>query len=231
MVGLTGRVRSFGLPLRAEFALREAVLDAVAVVFPVECAGCGSADRALCRACRAELLGPAYRQVLPDGTSVWSALRYNGRVRAMLLSFKEQGRTDVVRPLSRALSSAIICAAADLDGPVEVCPIPATRVALRRRGFRPVELLLRSAGLRAARVLIATEGTAQQKSLGRAEREGNVFGSLRAKTTLSGRRFLVVDDIVTTGATLREAKHAISEAGGEVVAAATLAFTPKRRAD
>ncbi|MBN9151056.1 MAG: ComF family protein [Salinibacterium sp.] len=208
-----------------------AVLDAVAVIFPVDCAGCGAPDRALCELCRARLSAGIHRQLIADGTVAVSALRYEGRVREMILAFKERGRTDVVRPLSRALRRALEAAAGGCSAPVELCTIPATRPALRRRGYRPVELLLRSAGFRAARVLTVAAGTAQQKSLGRTEREGNLQGSFRAARAARGRTFIIVDDILTTGATALEAARAITAAGGAVAAVATLAFTPRRVPD
>ncbi len=219
--------------------VRNAVLDALAVVFPVECAGCGAPDRALCAECITELQGEPHRQKLADGMLAVSALCYEGSVRAMILAFKEHGRTDLVRPLSRALCSAFDAAAVDASDsagaadsitriPLEVCPVPATRQAARRRGYRPVELLLRGARLRSASVLTVTNDTAEQKSLGIAEREGNLHGSFRATAPLHGRRFLIVDDIVTTGATLIEAARAITAGGGEVVGAVTLAFTARR---
>ncbi len=205
----------------------ESLLDALAVAFPVECAGCGSPDRALCVECRASLGGAAHRQRLADGTPVASALRYEGVARTVILDFKERGRTDLARPLSRALRLAVESAAAGSPAPVEVCPIPSTRSARRRRGYRPVEVLLRGCRFRAAHVLALAAVTTQQKSLGRTGREENLHGSLRARFPLHGRRFIIVDDIMTTGATVSEAARAIRAHGGEVVAIATLAFTPK----
>jgi predicted amidophosphoribosyltransferase len=73
-------------------------------------------------------------------------------------------------------------------------------------------------------------GAVQQKSLAAGERAANREGYLRATRPLNGRRFVVVDDVQTTGATLAEAARAVRAAGGEVVAVATLAYTPRRLA-
>ena len=208
--------------------LREACLDALAVVSPVECAGCGVADRTLCDLCRAELLPSAYRQVLFDGTAAISAFRYEGSAQSAILAFKERGRTDVAGPLSRALRSVIESAADIMGVPVELCPVPSARKSLHRRGYSPIALLVHRSGLRAANVLAMSPDTAQQKLLGRAEREANLHGSFRPRRDLTGRRFLIVDDVVTTGSTIVEATRAIRSGGGEVVAAATIAFTPLR---
>jgi ComF family protein len=217
---------------------REAILDALAVLLPVECAGCGAPDRSLCRACLAGIAASPHEQVLADGTRVVSALRYEGVVRDIVLALKEKGRTDAVGALAAALRRAIEGAAAHATVPrapgepalaLELCPIPSTRAALRRRGYRPVELLARRAGFRLAPLLACVTASAPQKSLGRAEREENLRGTLRARGRIDGRRLILVDDIVTTGATLGEAARALRAAGGIVVAAATLARTPLRR--
>ncbi|MCU1638835.1 MAG: ComF family protein [Microbacteriaceae bacterium] len=205
-----------------------AVLDAWAVLSPVSCAGCGIADRALCGDCRGSLTPRLETTALDDGLEVTSALRYEHAVRRVVLAMKEQGRTDVVRPLAPALAAAL--AAAMVPDDAEVVTVPTSRAAWRRRGYDPVPLLLRWAGVpRPARVLVHTRSTERQKTLDREARGVNVEGSLRPRHPLTGRRFILVDDVLTTGATLLEAARALRDGGGEVVSAATLAFTPRRR--
>src|SRR5471032_1997297 len=85
-----------------------ALLDAFAVLLPVDCAGCGIADRSLCEHCQLELQPAVTPRTLPDGSTVFTALRYEGVVRRTLLALKESGRTDVVKPLSSSLSAALI---------------------------------------------------------------------------------------------------------------------------
>lgn len=215
-------------------AIREAGLDALAVVLPVDCAGCGRADRALCLDCRAACTpqGSAAVHMLHDGTRVASALCYDGAVRSAILAFKENGRTDVVRPLARALAFAIEEAAAGAtehaggSAEITLCPVPSTRAGQRRRGYLPVDVLVRAAGFRPRQVLSAATPSMRQKTLGREERGQNLRDSMRARRALVGRRFLLIDDVLTTGATLTEAIRALRDAGGEVVACATLAYTP-----
>ncbi|MBB5632622.1 putative amidophosphoribosyltransferase [Cryobacterium mesophilum] len=212
-------------------AVREAALDAVAVLFPVSCAGCGAPDRVLCGVCRVGVAGEATRSILDCGVAVTSATRYEEIARTVILQLKEHGRTDVARPLGPLLRTAMELAVADAPSGspgIEVCAVPAGFAARRRRGYSPVETLLRSAGFRGSRVLVHTGAVAQQKLLDRSHRETNLRGSMSARVSLSGRRFLIVDDVVTTGATISEAARAIRAAGGDVVAAATLASTPRR---
>jgi predicted amidophosphoribosyltransferase len=203
----------------------DAVLDALAVLLPVDCAGCGAPDRSLCASCADAIAARPVTRRLDDGTPIVSALEYEGVVRTAILQLKEHGRTDVARRLAAPLRAAMTTAAARSVQPLGV---PSSRAALRRRGYDPVALLLRNAGVRAPRMLTTTRASRQQKSLGAEARAANREGYLRALHPLTGGRFLLVDDVSTTGATLVEAARAVRSAGGEVVAAATLAHTPRR---
>ena len=201
-----------------------ALLDALAVLSPVDCAGCGSADRSLCENCRRELEPAVTPRTLADGSTVFTALRYEGVVRRTLLALKESGRTDVVKPLSASLSAALVRAA---QPDAEFLSVPTSRAAWRRRGYDPVALLCKRAGFEPVKVLRSSRATLAQKTLGSEDRALNLHGSMRSRVPLSGRRFILVDDVVTTGATLAEAARAVRAAGGEVVGHAALAFTPR----
>lgn len=206
--------------------IRNALLDAWALLMPVECAGCGAPDRALCVACLSELDPLSAVRSTPGGLPVVTALRYEGAVRRVVLSLKEQDRTDAAAPLARALAVALHRAAGPTAS-VEFVPVPTSRAAYRRRGYDPVVMLLRRARHPPARVLRASRQTSTQKTLGVSERAENLRGAFTAKQDLSGRTFVIVDDILTTGATLDEAARALREANGKVLGAATLAFTPR----
>lgn len=216
------------------FLVREGWRDAVAVLFPVDCAGCGAPDRALCASCCAQLRAASActlsEQLLPDSTRVVSAMRYETQVRSMILSLKEHGRTDVVTQLATPLRAAIEKAADGSTSAVEVCTVPSSKRSWLRRGYRPVDRLAHAAGFRRAAVLRHAAVTQEQKSLDRAQRGANLKGALVAKPTVRGRRFVIVDDVVTSGATLLEAARALRAGGAEVVAAATLAYTPRHHA-
>lgn len=206
-----------------------ALLDALAVFSPVDCAGCGSADRSLCEHCQLELEPAVTPRTLPDGSTVFTALRYEGVVRRTLLALKESGRTDVVKPLGASLAAAIERAAlarAAQPG-AEILAVPTSRAAWRRRGYDPVALLCMRAGYQPTKVLRSSRATLSQKTLGSDDRALNLHESMRSRVSLRGRTFVLVDDVVTTGATLAEAARAVRAAGGEVVGHAALAFTPR----
>jgi len=241
--------------------LRSALLDALAVVAPVACAGCRAPDRAVCPACVGALdavptmrgldlpacAGPRGR--MPAATiPVGCGAAYEPPWPALLSALKEEGRTDAARAMApvlvRALAAAVAADARAVsrdtaehpDPPLlEAVPVPSPAASIRRRGYAPVEVLLARAGVRPLRVgslrrhpLRFTRRPADQAGLGVAEREANLHGSLVARADLSGRRVLVVDDVLTTGATLREACRAIRAAGGEAVACAVLTAVPAR---
>jgi predicted amidophosphoribosyltransferase len=216
--------------------LREAVLDALSVVSPVRCSGCGADDRSLCADCR-RALAPAPARLDDDGAGppVWASLEYADTVRAILLAFKDHGRTDAGPALARALRASVIAAVAgapptERAGGVTLVTIPSTRAAFRSRGYHPTELMLRRAGLAVrSRSLRLARQVADQAGLSAAGRARNRSGSFAASQRLAGRACLIVDDIVTSGATIREANRAIEAAGGRVIGAAALAHTHLRR--
>ena len=211
----------------------DAVLDAWAVLMPVECAGCQSPDRGLCRECARCLIATPSVHSTPQRVRVYAGASYEGPVRRVILAFKNQHRTDQARPLSEALLSALRRALADVSiegaarDPVVIVAVPTSTRAFRIRGYHPMSLVLRTAGIRNARVLRAAKETASQKLLDAQQRAVNVQGAFVATRWLGGSQFIIVDDVLTTGATIDEAARAISAAGGTVIAAATIGFTPR----
>jgi predicted amidophosphoribosyltransferase len=108
--------------------------------------------------------------------------------------------------------------------------VPDRRASLRARGYRPVRRLADRAGVRVSRGLRFARQPRDQRSLGRRARLDNVGFAMVADRSVRGTRVIVIDDVLTTGATMTEAARAISAAGGEVVGAAVLARTaPGRR--
>lgn len=165
-----------------------------------------------------------------------AALDYGDVARRVLLAYKDGGRTDAASALAPALRAAVVAALAARPSPsppgrpVRLATIPSTRLAYRRRGYHPVELVLARAGLRAAHPLRIVRQTEDQAGLGLSARAENRRGSLRSNARAAGSDWLLIDDILTTGATLLEAERAIRAGGGRVLGAAVIAHTPLRRA-
>ncbi|WP_292832248.1 phosphoribosyltransferase family protein [Microbacterium sp.] len=150
---------------------------------------------------------------------VTSAVAFEGPAARMIRAFKEEGRTALARTLGPLLASAAVG-----YGDAVVVPVPSSASAMRRRGYPTAELLARRGGLQPVRLLSGTGAPADQRGLGRTDRERNVAGTLRARGC-AGARVVIVDDVVTTGATLREAARALEAAGACVIGAATVATT------
>jgi predicted amidophosphoribosyltransferase len=169
-----------------------------------------------------------------------SVASYDGVVRDVLVAYKESGVVALARPLGRALASAA-AAAAGHGNAVALVPVPSSRRARRRRGYdamRPLTATaaaaLRGTGLdvRMVAALRHLRPVADSVGLGAHDRFANLagaFGVRRGVADLLRRRpVVVVDDLITSGATLTECTRALRAHGVEVLGVATVAATARR---
>ncbi|MGW8484222.1 ComF family protein [Microbacterium sp. NPDC055903] len=207
--------------LRAGRKLCEEVLG---LLLGASCAGCDAPGWMLCEGC-AEAVAPApLRARLPRGGEATAALAFEGVAARCVRALKEEGATMLARPLGAALAAVI--------PPNALCvPVPTRPSAFRARGYRVPELLIRAAGARPVRLLASTGRASDQRLLGREQRAMNVAGTMRATRAGDGRAVVVVDDVVTTGATLSEASAVLTRAGFDVVGCVALAATARRGRD
>ncbi|WP_129587888.1 ComF family protein [Rathayibacter oskolensis] len=208
--------------------IRDHLLDALAVLLPVDCPACGDPARSgPCDLCREELATaarPGLRTLGPEEhpLEVVTAAAYAGVARRLILALKEEGRVGAARPLGELLGPALRLAAT--DEPVDLIGPPGSPGRRLRRGYDPVDLIVRAAGGRTARPLRRARRSLDQVGLSRVERRGNLEGAFRARRPLEGSSpILLVDDVVTSGATLLEMRRAVEAAGGRVRGAVALA--------
>lgn len=196
--------------------------DLVDLVLPRHCYGCGRAGSALCAGCApVSLVAVEY-----PGVAVVAAGAYDGALRDALLAYKERGRRDLVAPLAALLAAAV----AVVDGAAEAAlvPVPSTAAARRTRGGDHVRRLARRCG-RCVPALWLTRIVQDSAGLDAGSRAANLAGALRARPPrITASRVVLVDDIVTSGATVREGVRALTAAGWQVTGAAVVAATPRR---
>ncbi len=157
-----------------------------------------------------------------------SALSYEGDVRRRVVDMKYGGRRSFARELARQLADAV---QADADGRFDVVTwAPTSTSRRRRRGFDQAAVIARyvarELGVPCRRLLVRETRAAQTGRSRVARLAGPRF---RALDTRRPRRVLVVDDVVTTGATLRAAAHALTASGWGDVTLAAAAATPTSR--
>ncbi|WP_448627039.1 ComF family protein [Geodermatophilus sp. URMC 64] len=217
------------------------------LVLPRTCAGCGLPGAVVCRRCGRLLARPhlATPRRFPAGfPPTVAAGAYEGPVRAAVLAFKERGRAELGRVLGTALALAVAGVLRGVPGPagpVLLVPVPPSAAALRNRGRDPVRELtrraeaeLRAAGVAAAEArLLRRRGRVRDSAgLSAAQRRANLAGSfVLAGTPPAGAVLVLVDDVVTSGATLTEAASVLASGRsvtGTPVLAAVVAATPRR---
>ncbi|GAB6857092.1 ComF family protein [Microbacterium xylanilyticum] len=216
-------------PAARDRALR-LIREVADFVFASVCAGCGVAGTALCPACEAAL-APCPVRVRAGDVPLRAGLAFQGPAAAVLRTIKEDGQTSLIRLLRPALAAAVQAVRADVGGPRRidlVVPVPTSRAAFRRRGFRLPDALARTTGIPVRRALVPARRMQDQRGLGERERRRNLDGALVAARAGAGLTALVVDDVVTTGATSAEAVRALRAAGFRVVGAVAVAATPRR---
>ncbi len=159
---------------------------------------------------------------------------YEGPVRRLILLFKDEKRYPLSRPLGRAVAGEVLrrWPGVSFDA---VVPVPSPYSRMVRRGFSPAELIARHTAMRLGipclGLLRVGKAPSPQKGLSAAERRKNVRGAFTANADKTrDRKLLLVDDVTTTGSTLREAAQALSRAGARVHAA-TVAMALKRNLD
>jgi predicted amidophosphoribosyltransferase len=224
----------------------------VDLVLPADCAGCATSREhrgGLCAECAAALAGATPRWVQPEpappGLPRCKALAaYAGSLRGAILAYKERGRHTLAGPLGARLADVTVAA---LGGPARVVlvPVPATAAAARDRyGDHMLRLARRAAGELTRRGWPAAVATplrarpradsAELSSADRLRVAADAFtlvpGRLPAVRAAAsgGARLVLVDDVLTTGATLAAVAARLGAAGIDAPVAAVLAATRRR---
>ncbi|MBM7519322.1 ComF family protein [Nocardioides nitrophenolicus] len=219
----------------------------VDLVLGSRCVGCERPGRPLCPACRgtcqerAADASPHWPTPSPAGlVPPYAVGEYAGVLRALVLAHKERRVLALARPLGELLAGAVATAAP--PGPLVLVPVPSRTSSVRQRGHDPTLTMTRHAArllggdAHAARLLRLRPGVVDQAGLDAAARAANLDRSMtvpaagvRRLVRVCPRAHVVIcDDVLTTGATLREAQRALEAVGLPVHAAAVVAATRRR---
>jgi ComF family protein len=190
-------------------------------VFPDECVGCGVRGALLCARCLAG--APPYTDPLPclGACQVFIRFEYVDTIRAALLLLKYCGKRRVAHAFADAIVPIIP------NSYAAVVALPAAPLRISQRGYDQAVLVAqavaRRLGVQYCAGLVRTRDTTAQAHLSRAQRAANVAGAFGWHGAVPNGRVLLVDDICTTGATLREAIHALHAGGIQDVDVAVIA--------
>lgn len=184
------------------------------------CAACALPDAApFCRACAA---------ARPPVSRTVAVARYEGVARRLVHALKFRGHDILVAPAGERMAACARRLGGDFDA---VVPVPSTKRRNRDRGYDPGRLLgeevARRLRLPFRPLLERLRDAAPQSTVPAAERRRNVRGAFGATGSARGRRLLLVDDVMTTGATAFEAARALRAAGAARVDLLVLARTPE----
>ena len=207
------------------------------LLFPPKCVLCGNVlekeELDLCKDCRMD--APEYpnrkskRQFLDSFAAVWY---YEGNVRKSLLRYKFHNARSFAAPYGRLLAMKLL----ELypEGFDVLTWVPVSRLRKLRRGYDQVELLAKAVGkelgITPVPLLKKVRHNRPQSGIhGAAQRRANVLGAYREtdREAIAGRRILLLDDILTTGATAGECARVLKTAGAKEVHCAAVAAARK----
>ncbi len=209
-------------------------------LFPAECQTCGKdlpmREKTLCRACIVPVMehqvsfqDALQEPAIPHIRSAWAAFRYQGPVRTLLQRVKFKQEFYLLEPLSRMAANLFQAVVSDTQYDA-IIPMPVDWTRRFARRFNQSEILAQNLAQWGrvpveSRLLYKKIHSRPQSGLSKEERRWNLFGAfgVRGSAAVSGKSFLLIDDIVTTGSSASEAAQTLLNAGARRVDLFTLA--------
>ena len=205
------------------------------LIFPTRCYGCNALGVSICTTCRREWI-PHYYKTHVSTFNVHSALIYTPTASKIILAAKENGSQGADDLLIAAVIHVLDKARLD-KGYFTLVPIPSSKQSQRGRGrsfiVELTQMISKITGIAVNDCLQVARRVSDQSGLTRAQRISNMHGafSLKPGSILRGDA-IVIDDVVTTGATLQEAARALNSQGfhgfGSVCAVTACVAQPLR---
>jgi ComF family protein len=189
-------------------------------IYPPACAACGAhGAEPFCAVCSDALL-PAEPFAIPQARAGLALFAFGGPIAEAIYRLKYRDRPDLARPLGRQMQAALT----RLPAVEAAVPVPSTARRTIQRGYNPALELARHLGLPVRARSLVRKVERPQVGLKRAERQANLVGAFApGPDRAAGRSLLLIDDVVTTGATATAAVAALLEAGAQSVSVLVLA--------
>jgi len=190
-------------------------------IFPISCLGCFKPDEFLCDECLSNELMTGERQ--RPGFLFKSAFRYEGLLASALGRLKNHNEYGYINTLAEAFRNSV-----EFDSDLQTIVPPSTNAAFRKRGFNPAADIAKKAGFRLSTSLKRVKQNDSQQGLDYVNRQLNIQQLFELRGT---GEFIIFDDVVTTGATIREMIRAVKSEGGRVVGVFALCSTDPKGAN
>lgn len=221
------------MPETSTHSWKDTLTHTLALFLPVSCAGCGEPDIQLCEECRNLVeVDLQYRELfIPESATripLYFGCEFVEPLTNVMHQFKENGHTKLASPLAEWMKPAVQHIHKHITPDVLWVAPPSPRKNYVQRGYHPLKILSRQIGLNLSPLLSSRRHRADQTGLSRHLRHTNMEGALIATRNLKSVDVVLLDDVMTTGATLRESARALQVAGANVVGAAVLAATPQK---
>jgi ComF family protein len=182
-----------------------------------QCAEPGAFDGQSCPRCTTQR---------PSFDGAFAPFEHEGAVATAIHRFKYGGHAELSRALGQLLVTRSASALKSMPG--EICPLPLHEGRYRERGYDQATLLAAEVAKALRRplgdsFLTRVRATIRQVGLSEGDRDTNVHGAFAASERVTGRSLVLVDDVLTTGATAREGARVLKAAGAVQVFVLTLA--------
>ena len=193
-------------------------------LLPTVCLLCAKFEDRICQGC-SSLFSLDPRLVYRDGLVGFATMAYNSSSQNLIRAFKELGESGLGSLMAEWMLPLLNCFT---ERPTRLVPIPSNKISLQQRGFNPAEVLARelctqNQSFRYENLLIRSRPTLDQSKLNPNQRHENQVGSMFCKA--GAERVIIVDDVVTTGATVLAASKTLEKAGHRVLGFVAFAET------
>lgn len=206
------------------FWIVEIAKSLIDLVMPSRCAVCDAPGSSICGLCKV-VLSPKPKPFFRETLQGFSALRFDDSVSKLLIGFKEKRQASLSEFIATALNELIQTISFSKEDYFLV-PVPSRLENFAKRGFHPslriAQQLSKISGVAVLNCLRFERSVLDQVGLDSRARRQNLANSMVVNQIVSGKLCCLIDDVVTTGSSLLEARRALRAAGAHIISAITL---------